>query len=465
MGIFQRMARALAGPKPSRAPSARSLPRFTPLQELTVTELNVERVRVMLRAHEQGDFTLSGAVATHVLRDADLYGALLQRVTGLLGLPLVIEPAQHRASRQALTLAEELEVLWPRMVSRAAMSDIICDAVLLGFAVGQIVWDWDDDRGELVPRLEPWPATHVQYHPYDRTWWAIAHEGLVQITPGDGTWFLYTPMSAAHPQMWGALRCTAEWFLRAQNAATSATQYANVRGQGVWIAEVPATAQNDPQTRRWLQSIKNLGRNGLIPAPQTTDKAGSFNVRVEEAKGNSFEIFDLLLRVSGARFRLAILGQNLTANNDDHATHASGKTGNDIRSDVKEADGETSGDAIYQQLLRPWARYQTGRADLAPWGGWDTEPESDRAEDATTLATVGGSFATWRTELATRGRLIDVVAAAERFGMPLLEEGAEPTAPAPAAPPEPADEGDGAEVIDLKPRRFRARGARLRRIA
>lgn len=453
------MADAIAGPKPSLAPTARSLPRFTPLQELTLSELNIEQVRVMLRAHELGNFVLSGAVATHVLRDADLYGALLQRVGGLLGLPLTIEPALHRATRQAQDLAETLEEIWPRMICRAAMSDIISDAVLMGFAVAQIVWDWDEDRGELVPRLDPWPATHVQYRPYDRTWWALAREGYVPITPGDGTWFLYAPMSVRHPQMWGALRCVSEWFLRSQRSATAATQYADVRGQGVWIAEVPATAQNDVQTRRWLASIKNLGRNGVIPAPQTDSKASSFNVRVEEAKGNSFEIFELLLRVSGARFRLAILGQNLTANNDDHATHASGKTGEGIRSDVKEADGETAGDAIYHQLLRPWARYQTGRADLAPWGGWDTEPESDRAEDATTLATVGNSFTTWSAALASQGRAVDVVAAAERFGMPLLEAGATTSLDVDAE----GAEGEGFGLV-VSPRRFRRRGARLRRI-
>lgn len=448
-------------PTPSPAPEAKGLPRFTPLQELTISTLDVEQVRAMLNGHDLGNFVLSGAVATHVLRDADLFGAILQRVGGLLGLPIAVEPAVHRATRKAQELAEAIEELWGQMLPRAALVDLVSDAVLLGFAVAQVVWDWSNERRELVPHLEPWPATHVQYRPYDRSWWAIAREGLVPITPGTGEWFLYTPMSVRHPQMWGALRCVTEWFLRSQLAASSASRYGEVRGQGVWIAEVPATAKNSAEARAWVKSMKTLGRGGVIPAPQTDSKATSYNVRVEEPKGNSYEIFDLLLRSSGARFRLAILGQNLTATNDQkHGGRSNSSTGENINDDVTEGDAVSLGDAVHRQLLEPWAEYQSGRRDLAPWAGWDAEPEEDLAQHATTLSTVGASFATWSQALGTQGRALDVVAAAERFGMPLLAAGAPTSINVDAEP-----EGQEAlRVIGSTRRRFRLTGSRLVRI-
>lgn len=450
------------GPVPSPGPAKGDLPRFTPLPPTILTHVTLDLVRVWLEEHDLGLFMQSGQLLEHVLRDADLRGAIEQRLGGLLGLPTVIEPADVRPWAKAAALADKLATLWPRMASRAALWDVVTSAIMLGFGVAQIVQDWDAAMGELVPRLDPWPSTHVQYRPWDDTWWAVAREGLVQITPGQG-WFLYRPRSVRRAHIWGALRCVAEWFLRSQQAASDAARYAEVRGQGVWIASVPGGDKNSSMAKRWVASIRNLGRGGVIPTPQGKDKESSFDLRIEEAKGNAFEIFDLLFRTSGSRFRLAILGQNLTSHNDKVGTNASSKTGDDIRSDIKEADAETLGDALQEQLLRPWAIYQTGRADLAPWAGWDAEPEADKAEDAQTLATAATGLTVWATLLGAIGRKVDLLAMAQKYGVEVTDEVVAPTQPAPDpttdhdAPTD--DDSEARKVVSLlKPRRYVRRG-------
>ena len=87
--------------------------------------------------------------------------------------------------------------------------------------------------------------------------------------------------------------------------------------------------------------------------------------------------------------------------------------------------------------MRPWARWNFGDADVAPWAIFDPTPPEDLAASAATMKVAGEAIALW-TELAkASGRAVDVLALAERFGVPLLSAPVEPAPPAedPAADP------------------------------
>lgn len=414
----------------------------TPSEPGALTTLTLAALREMLNEHDRGVFLRSALVAELVRRDPDLYAALKQRLDGLLGLPLDVEAADESAEAEAEE--EALEALWPTIASRAAQREMMHSAIMLGFAVGQLVWQPGGD-GQLLPRLLPWPSSCVTYDEHERCWYAQTAEGRVLITPGSGAWVLYAPASVNRPWTWGAIRCTGESYLRAQNAAGDASKHAEVHGLPVWKAKLPSGSETSPAGKRFLSSIRNMGRNAVVPLPQGDTAQTSYDLELEAAQTDAYRIYEFLLRFAGGKFRLALLGQDLTSQNNLVGTNASSETGADTLATILRADAETWGECCTQQIVRPYAVYRgkpVSRVCI------DAEPDEDFGAEATALKTAGEAAAAWKAA----GWNVDLAAFAERFGVP-GELAPEPETPPPAlpAPTDPAPpEGDDTEPAEAE---------------
>jgi phage gp29-like protein len=314
-------------------------------------------------------------------------------------------------------------------------------AVLLGFAVGQLVWEPGDD-GQLIPRLLPWPPSAVSYDEHRRTWVAHTDAGPTDIVPGSGAWVLYAPKSVNKPWLWGVIRCLVEWYLRAQNGAADASRHAEVHGLPVWLARLPSGSETSAAGRRFLSSIRNMGRNAVVPLPRGDSEATSYDLELEAAQTDAYRIYEFLLRAAGGKFRLAILGQDLTSQNNQVGTNASSETGADTLAAIVRADAVTWGECCTAQIARPLAVYRgspPARVQL------DAEPDDDFGALATALETAGRAVQAWQAA----GWEVDLAAIAERFGVP----GKRGEKPAPAPPTDPkkpveSDEGDDDEGND-----------------
>jgi phage gp29-like protein len=401
----------------------------TPTSEGVLTGLTVVALREMLDEHSRGQFLRSGLLAEYVLRDADLSGALTQRLERLLGLEQEIEPADD--SDEAKAQADELEALWSSIASRPAQREMLAYSVLLGFSLAQVVWQWDESRGELVPRLLPWPPSLCEFNEYERQWYVHTSTGPLAITPGDGQWVLYAPRAVNKPWLWGAILCVGEWYLRAQYSAGDASKHSEVHGVPVWLAKLPSGARSTPDGKAFLSSIRNMGRNAVVPLPQGMDPSTSYDLELAQAATDAFRIFEFLLRTAGGKFRLAILGQDLTSQNNLVGTNASSEQGNTVLDSIVAAEAATWSECLYRQVLQQWAAYRS-KPELAPRLCIDAEDEEDFGAVASALLTAGQALAAWQAE----GFEVDLVAFAERFGMP----GKPGKKPAPAAPIDPNTE-------------------------
>lgn len=414
----------------------------TPSEPGALTTLTLQALREMLAEHDRGVFLRSALVAELVRRDPDLYAALKQRLDGLLGLPLDVEAADDSAEAEAEE--EALEALWPTIAPRAAQREMMHSAVMLGFAVGQLVWAPGDDA-QLVPRLLPWPSSCVTYNEYERCWYAETMTGPVLITPGTGAWVLYAPASVNRPFTWGALRCLAESYLRAQNAAGDASKHAEVHGLPVWKAKIPSGSETSPAGKRFLSSVRNMGRNAVVPLPQGDTAQTSYDLELEAAQTDAYRIYEFLLRFAAGKFRLALLGQDLTSQNNLVGTNASSETGADTLATILRADAETWGECCTAQIVRPYAVYRgkpVSRVCI------DAEPDADFGADAVALRDAGDALQKWQAA----GFEVDLAAYAARFGMP-GKPAPKPATPAPALPAktDPApDEGDDAEPAEAE---------------
>lgn len=402
-----------------------------------LTTLDLAAARALLAEHERGTFLRSALVADHILRDADLYAALTQRLETLFGLPVDVEPFDESEAAQAE--AEHFKALWSTIASRAAQREMAAYAVLLGFSVGQLLWEPGDD-GELVPRLLPWPPSCVSFDESRRTWIAHTDRGPVDILPGTGRWVLYAPKSVNKPWIWGVIRCLIEWFIRAQNGAGDCSKHAEVHGLPVWLARIPSGSETTAAGKAFLRSIRNMGRNAVVPLPRGDTDATSYDLELEAAQTDAYRIYEFLLRTAGGKARLAILGQDLTSQNNLVGTNASSETGADTLASIVRADAVTWGECCTLQIAKPLAVF---RGKPAVRVCIDAEPDKDFGAEATAVKTAGEAAQAWDAA----GWEVDLPKFAERFGVPGKLK-PKPVTPPPALPaktdPAPA-EGDDEE--------------------
>ena len=85
----------------------------------------------------------------------------------------------------------------------------------------------------------------------------------------------------------------------------------------------------------------------------------------------------------------------------------------------------------------PEARFNHGDDRLAAWPCWDASMPEDRTATAATWKAAGEAAAAWNGALAPQGKAVDLVALADRWGVPLRD--VEPVEPTPAVEKDPTD--------------------------
>lgn len=408
----------MVGDQPAAVPSD--------LGPLTVE--NVRTIRRILHAHDEGDLLESGLLAVSLLRDADVVGALGQRLLALQACPTTVHPTDD--SDAAKAAAVDLSGRWGRIVSRAAMGDLVGGAIFLGASLGQLVWYPDESTGELEPRLEPWPWHALEWRSWERRWYAHTTHGAVPVTPGDGQWVLFAPRSEMQPLAWGVVRSIAVWATRAEFGASDLSHHVEAKAPA-WVATVPLESRKTEDAKSFIRGLRNLGRNAVIPTPRGPTQGESYDVRIEEAKAEASKVFELLLRIAGGKVRLAILGQDLTSQNNQVGTNASSQSGEGVTDLVVTADGLGWDECMTAQVALPWARYRgTPPCRIVT----DTERETDAKADAEASKAEAEAVAAW----AKAGVEVDAVAHATAAGMKGARRRA---APSPAADSDTADKG------------------------
>lgn len=391
-----------------------------PPNTLTPQSLTFAVARAILEEHESGRFGLSAALARTVLRDPDLAAALNRRLLALVGSPHCIEAATTTGAGERY--ARDLAVRFRTMIPRAAELDMVRDAIMLGCALGQLVWWVHEDTGEILPVLEPWPMDYAEHEEYEDAWYVVAKTGRIRITPGDGRWVLYTPWSPRTPYYYGAIRQAAEWFLRASNGSRDYGRFIELSGQGIIKAYVPSGSRKSPEYSAFINSLRNLGRNAVAPLPRGKEEHESYDLKIEALSADLHKVFVEMLRVASGKLRLCILGEDLSSQNQKVGTNASSETGLKVSRAVTAADAETWAECLRAQVLSPWASYK-GRIELAPFAYYDLEEKGDAKGEADAANVAADALKKWGELVAAAqvGRVVDVVAAAERWGIPLIE--------------------------------------------
>jgi hypothetical protein len=374
----------------------------------------VGRVKSALASMEQGYFAAAASIAESMGRDDRIVGVMATRVNALRGLPLVHEPAGD--GRRGASVAKALEKDWKKLFPKAQTSALLRWGIYLGVGLGELVWYDKDGKYRPTPRLKVWHPQFVTYRWDTRTYWVTTADGLIEVTPGDGHWILYTPFGEERGWVHGLVRSLSIPWLVRQWAIRDWARNSEIHGQPIKKAIIPE-AGTDEDKDRFVEEVAGLGSESTIRLVQGSDT--KFDVQLLEAMGQSWEGFESLADKMESSIAITVLGQNLTTEVKSGSLAAS-KTHDRIRQDVLESDAESLMECLREQGVMPWAAANYGDPELAPESAWQTDPPEDLGTKATALNTMGSALNQFK-KLA--GKLVDNVAVLEAAGVPLLPEG------------------------------------------
>jgi phage gp29-like protein len=383
----------------------------------------VAEIAQALESHALGQFASSAMLADAIGGDDRVQAALGSRVGALFGLPISFGRGAADASGEVL---EAWKQAYPRCTESPlvgnALSEIKRWAHLLGFGVGEI--QWDTSVTPWQPFLRPLHPMHFWLDVNRRTLVASTVDGPVDVTPGDGRWFVHAPNGVQRGYMQGAVRALAlPWLLRSL-ARRDWARYSERHGLPLIRAVMPAMAKAEDKDR-FVSSLATMGTEAVVSLPQGIDGTG-FDVSLIEAASQSWEGFDRLIVRCDSAITLCLQWQNLTTEVKE-GSFAAARVHSDVKQSAVEFDESTLSRDVDWQIGRPFALWNYGNALAAPSTHWDVTPLEDKIAECQALET----FARALASLRQAGEAIDVAALAKayRVRLPLAQAAAARSAP------------------------------------
>lgn len=399
------------------------------LADLTVSTWTVGNVRSALKRHAEGDFFRSAQLCDALRGDDRVKSDLRTRAYALTGLPFRLDPSPIGDQRRAKAVRDELAAAWPRLFPASTVRSLLRWGILEGVAYG--LAEWTSSGGRWWPSLDVWHPQHLRYVDHRRMLEASSTLGPLDVVPGDGTWLRYEP-EGERGWLDASVRGLAIPYLLRGLSRRDWARFSEKHGLPITGAVVPEGADTEDKDD-FFEDLRQLASEGIVMLPRDREGKG-FSIEMVEPKNfTAWQGFEHVLGHCDVSIAVELLGQ--ASNATDGGSFAKATALAFIRQDILEADAASLAETIRADLLRPWARFNFGDADLAPLPVWDATPPEDASKLATTLSTAGTALTGWQQAAAAQGLEVDVEALAEKLGMPLRKLTAKP-APTPPEPPQ-----------------------------
>lgn len=384
-------------------------------------EWTVQSIRNSVTQHAVGVFGNSGLLCEGMLADDRVQSATNGRTKGVTKCDVMLKPAPLPDGQ---SVAAEIAEVWEEIFPEEIMEQALFWMIFVGFFLAEIIWEPRIKTDRWMPRLKVWHPLTIYYDVSRRRYVAITTEGSIYIEEDDPKWFLFTPWGQYRGWLRGAVRSVSiPWVIR-QYALRDWARFSEVHGLPIKALKVPAQASSADKAR-FFASVRNLGAetNVMLPQQVATKEGGSganFDFGLIEAKDRAWEAFPGLRDACDSSITLAIRGTNLTTEVDG-GSYAAAESHRDEDSDFAMSDRKKLATAIRQRLLRLYAFYNWGNADLAPRVRL-VGPTPDRLDKPSDEAKAWGDVADAVDKLEGRGWPVDRPAVAKRFEIPTLEK-------------------------------------------
>jgi hypothetical protein len=432
---------------------------YTQPSVTSLSKWTIDGINCALEEHDQGYFYTSAQLVDGLLRRTGRYQtAMMSRIRGVLGLPFRMDPAKEpgdvgkRRGAKQQRIAREWEDQWGRSVfvrqrGRAALDESAIGQVMhaglsLGAGLAQVIPEARGAGGgsRWWPRLQPWSSQWLHWRDDTKTYWVHTNEGPVEIIPGEGKWLLYTPYGYEGGWLDAPVRSLAHVCLISSWNWRDWARFSEKHGLAMLLAKIPSGVDEKDKTyRAFLGSLRKLGRETTILAPQGDKPEKSYSAELLEAKADTSRTFRELKSFCDSEITLVIKGENLTTEVKE-GSFAAAKEHGGGKQDVLEADVDGFCTPMRDQVVAPYTAYNEGNAELAPWPVLDYAPPEDKKQRAD--ITLVGLQAI--KEAKAQGLKLDVKTFCEKLDIPLNLAGEdddpfEEPAEQPALPEAPAD--------------------------
>lgn len=362
----------------SKGPTVKVLTAPTTLP--SPTRWTVDSVRSAIDAHERGDFSQSSRLATSFGRDDRITPCADDRINALVGkgaADFSLQPNDGPFSSRSKATLSRLDWWWETVTS-SWMRRTLREVIYLGFSLSYIPW-LRTSRQWIPQRPIHWDPENVYWSESDKLYIANTVEGPHPVHPDDPNWFLITP-GGEQSWMAGAVRALGLPFLMRTWDWRDWARFNERHGLPIIVIREPSGSGKPEEKLAFYRDLKRMGSNGIIRAPQGDSDADSYGVDLKEAKARSHDSFDKLLDKLNTAIAIFLKGQNLTTEVQAGA-YASTGWHMRVRADYAENDADAFSEALRQQLIIPWGRFNVSSWDdrIAAWPTWDLTIPEDKA--------------------------------------------------------------------------------------
>ena len=363
----------------------------------------VTAVREALEAHMAGMFSSSALLWDAMSGDDRIHAALGSRVGALFGLPTVIECKDTE-------ILSAWETAWAACAPPAVQADVKRWVHGMGFCISELRWDTESTPWQ--PYIHVWHPTYSRYDTFTRTYRVMTMDGEVEVTPGDGRWFLHAPYGADRGWLWGAVRPLAlPWMLR-QFAYRDWARYSERHGMPMILARVPMVG-DEADKDEFTSALRTMGNEAVVRLPQGID-GQDFDLDLLEATANTWQGFMSLIAKCDTAITLTLQWQNLTTEVKE-GSQAAARIHADVKQTAVEFDDRTFAWDVQTQIARPWVEWNYGPGRDVPLTRHDTSVTEDHEAAAKVLESLSRSV----TSFANAGINIDPVLLARDYGVRL----------------------------------------------
>jgi hypothetical protein len=343
----------------------------------------IGEVRAALRAHAQGDFSLSAQLVDTMGEDDVLPGLVEKSVDAVLGSEFDLNAVDHPNRQQSKRLVAQWGPLWWDMFPEGEIGELYRWYRWLRVAIG--VLDWERGADRWTPHLRTLHPQYLRWDDFRKTFVYSAKQGELDVTPGDGTWVML--LDGQRSWMQGSVRaCALTWF-RKQLTLRDWQRSSYRHGNATLLAYTPAIA-DDEDKEQFEEDAKAMEADGVAVLPTNLDPNSEKDVRFDlgllEAKGTNYQVFEKLVDREDRRFMIHWLGANLGTEVTDQGARASADTHRGVEQSKAHAGGVRLSTDIRKQGLYPAIAFNVPGVtyETTPWPKWDTEPAADTKAEA-----------------------------------------------------------------------------------
>lgn len=380
-------------------------------------------IRMAERQAESGNLRMATDLWEMVLTDDRVQG-VIGALCSVASLPMTFDPPMEESEVSNALGGKRGD--WWQLLPEPTQQHFIKWGRGLGVALGYIrEWYRHPETGTMVPDVQTWSTRNLRYDHIHEQWLVRVQGGTeVQVTPGDGTWLLYTPYGARRPASLAPWRGLSRWWLLKRYALHDWANYSERQGNGTEVIEeeFPKASdglsgiafqgeEGDSEKRRkeLTADLRRLGRNSKIVLPQ------GYKYKLVESKANTSETFEKQKSCADTAFAIALVGQNLSSEVNSGSLAAaevhSRVEGRVIR-DVAESLSTFSHDQVFPR----YTELNWGIGTQVPWAVYDTTPP----EDVKSKAEAQKTFAETLEQMRTAGFEVEnAVELGAKLGMTL----------------------------------------------